>query len=105
MNHFKWKKVENCFGGANVYEYRLAVRIDEALLACFGGLGSLTCHRNFPRPFFQTTLADGTSFKGVINDSVIKVSFPDGDAATSKNSFDNLLAEMLAKHIVTGERE
>ena len=104
MKHFEWKKVENCFGGANVYEYRLTVRIDEALLDSFGSIGVLTCHRSFPRPFFQTILADGTAFKGVINDVIIKVSFPGVDAAENKNRFEKLLAELLEKHIATGER-
>ena len=104
MKRFEWKKVENCFGGANVYDYRLAVKVDEALLAGFGIIGVLKCHRNFPRPFFQAILDDGTSFKGVITDSVIKVSFPAGDAQASKAKFDSLLTELLAKHMADGER-
>ena len=104
MKRFEWKKAENCFGGANVYEYRLAAKVDEKLLAGFGTIGLLKCHRNFPRPFFQTILDDGTSFKGVIADSIIKVSFPDGDAQASKDKFDILLTELLAKHMADGER-
>lgn len=104
MNPFEWKKAENCFGAAHVYEYRLAAKVDEALLNRFAAAGTLTCHRNFPRPFFQAVLANGISFKGVIADSVIKVSFPDGAPEAGKQQFDVWLAKLLAEHMAAGER-
>ncbi|HWR41705.1 hypothetical protein [Sporomusa sp.] len=95
MKQYEWKKAENCFGGSNIYEYRLAIKADEGFIECLSASGSIKYHRNFPRPFFQAILADGTAIKGVIADSVIKVSFPQGDWEGSKDRFEIFLAELI----------
>ncbi|HWR09031.1 hypothetical protein [Sporomusa sp.] len=98
MKQFEWKKAENCFGGANIFEYRLAIRADEGFIAGLSATGSVKYHRSFPRPFFQASLGDGTTVKGVIADSVIKVSFPQGDWEGSKEQFEIFLTELINQH-------
>ncbi len=98
MKPYEWKKAENCFGGANIFEYRLAVKTDEVLITGLGAAGAVKYHRNFPRPFFQANLIDGTLVKGVIADSVIKVSFPQDDWESSKKQFESFLAELISRH-------
>ena len=99
MKWYEYSKKENCFSGAHVYEYRLATKLNTELLSHFARYGSYKCHSNFPRPFFQLILPDGTSCKGVLNDNIIKVSFPDSAPAKSKTDFEILLTEILQQHL------
>jgi hypothetical protein len=104
MTQFDCKKVENCFGAATIYEYRLPVAASEEFVTWFGAIGSLKIHRNFPRPFFQASLSDGTTVKGVLADSVIKVDFPKNAPQDSKDKFEIFLEEMLNRQIAGRER-
>lgn len=97
MQHYECKKVENCFGGTHVYEYRLGIKTAEEFLEGFKPLTSIKYYKKFPRPFFQAVFADGTTVKGVIADSVIKVSFPDSDALENKQNFETVLEAMLVQ--------
>ncbi|SDF35419.1 hypothetical protein [Sporomusa acidovorans] len=97
MQHYECKKVENCFGGTYVYEYRLGIKNSEEFLEGFKPLAAIKYYKNFPRPFFQAVFTDGTTVKGVIADSVIKVSFPENDALESKQSFETVLEAMLVQ--------
>lgn len=104
MKQYEWKKVENCFSGTNVYEYRLPIKADEGFINHFCTIGSVKYFRNFPRPFFKADLADGITLKGVLADSVIKVSFPDQDPLGCKQKFEWLLEELIKQHETGGER-
>lgn len=97
MTQYEAKKVENCFGGSNIYEYRLGIRADERFLEAIGTIGTLKIFRNFPRPFFQTVLADGTTVKGVIADRIIKVNFATSNPAESKQKFEIVLAQLISQ--------
>nr|WP_139164512.1 hypothetical protein [Dendrosporobacter quercicolus]NSL49886.1 hypothetical protein [Dendrosporobacter quercicolus DSM 1736]SDM94272.1 hypothetical protein SAMN04488502_10950 [Dendrosporobacter quercicolus] len=104
MNTFEGKKVENCFGGTHIYEYRLPVRTGDTFLERLGRLGKLDCRRNLPRPYFQALLPEGTTVKGVIDDQVIKVSFPSPDPAGGKQKFEELLRDLIARCLNDEER-
>ena len=95
MKQYECKKVENCFGGAHIYEYRVGRKFTEDLINLFSTIGSLKFHKNFPRPFFQVTRSDGTTIKGVLGDTVIKVSFPVTEPQLSKQDFEKFLNELL----------
>ncbi len=97
MRQIECRKVENCFAGNHIYEYRLSVRLIEAFILALGAVGTLTFHRNFPRPFFKVVLADGATVKGVLNDTVMKVQYPDDDPKTSKAQFETILEELLER--------
>jgi hypothetical protein len=98
MLHYESKKVENCFSGANVYEYRLDIRLDEEYIESLGLTGEIHYYRKFPRPFFQVTFTDGTQVKGIINATIIKVVFPDM-SIEPQQKFEKLLAAMLQKKL------
>ena len=103
MSWYEYSKKENCFSGAHVYEYRLATKLNTELLGHLARIGNYKCHSNFPRPFFQLILPDGTSCKGVLNDNIIKVSFPDLEPEKSKNNFDLLLTEILQQYLINDQ--
>lgn len=102
MKQVEWKKVENCFSGTNVYEYRLPVKANEEFINQFCTAGSVKYFRKFPRPFFKADLDDGITLKGVLADSVIKVSFPEQDPAGCKQKFERLLEELIEQHVAAG---
>lgn len=96
MQLYECKKVENCFSGTNVYEYRLTVKLDENFIEGFRLNGVIRYYKNFPRPFFQVTFSDGIAIKGIIDDNVIKVNFPRASTEDQQN-FEILLLEQICK--------
>ncbi len=104
MKMYECKKVENCFSGTHIYEYRLPFKVKEEIIECFGAFGSIKYHKNFPRPCFQVVTKSGTTIKGVITDNVIKVSFPTGNPQESKEHFELFLEELLRNQMADGER-
>lgn len=104
MKQYECKKVENCFSSAYIYEYRLPIKATEEFIEYFNTVGSIKYHKNFPRPCFQATLTDGTTIKGVIADSVIKVSFPESTPQASRTNFELLLDDLLKQQTVDKER-
>jgi hypothetical protein len=95
MMRAEGRKVENCFASTHMYEYCLPKRISEAVVQEFAAFGVVTFHKNFPRPFFKVIFTDGTTVKGVLHDSIIKVQYPDNDPQTSKQQFEEILEEIL----------
>ncbi|MDR1658842.1 MAG: hypothetical protein LBR94_00685 [Desulfovibrio sp.] len=92
MIPFECKKLENCFASSAVYQYRSEKKVDEIFLNWLEPVSdSFLCRRDFPRPFFTAVLVDGTQIKGVIGDTAIKVIYPNGTAAESKEAFEKLL--------------
>ncbi|WP_094607077.1 hypothetical protein SPSIL_029940 [Sporomusa silvacetica DSM 10669] len=104
MKQYECKKVENCFSSANIYEYRLPIKAKEEFIECFAPLGVIKYHKNFPRPCFQASLTDGATIKGIIADSVIKVSFPDSNPQECKANFEIFLEDLLKKQTAGRER-
>ncbi|MBP2663308.1 MAG: hypothetical protein H6Q71_1256 [Firmicutes bacterium] len=104
MQQYECKKVENCFSGAHIYEYRLTIKVKEEFIEGFADSSSIKYHRNFPRPCFQVELSDGTTIKGVISDTVIRVNFPASNPQESKANFEIVLEDLLEQQ-QTGGRE
>lgn len=95
MTGFSCKKAENCFSASETYAYALTVPMDEGFIARLEKLGELQVKRNLRRPFFFLDLADGTEAKGVLDDDVMKVSFPANSLERSKAEFEAKLALLL----------
>ncbi|MDR1241169.1 MAG: hypothetical protein LBM00_00050 [Deltaproteobacteria bacterium] len=86
------KKLEDCFISRSAYHYRFEEKLGDAFVDWLEGVSSAcSCRRDFPRPFFNAALPDGTQVKGVLGDTVIKVVYPDGSAEESKTNFETLL--------------
>ncbi len=99
MSHFEGKKVENCFASSAVFQYRLDFKIDDEFLNWLEKISAtFKCRRDFSRPYFNGTLADGTQVKGVIGDIALKVVYPDNDSAISKEAFEKLLRSMIREN-------
>ncbi|MBP1764072.1 MAG: hypothetical protein H6Q65_1130 [Firmicutes bacterium] len=95
MKRVECKKVENCFASTQMYEYRLPRKLTEEMICELGKNGKLTFHRNFPRPFFKLILADGTTVKGILHDTVVKAQYQDQKPQAGKQQFEDLLEELL----------
>ena len=96
MSHFECKKVENCFVSSAVFQYQLSFNIDEDFLSRLEKISStFKCRRDFFRPYFNATLADGTQIKGVIGDIALKVVYLDNDSAISRDAFEELLRSII----------
>ena len=100
---YQCRKKENCFSGAQVYEYRLLDGLNAALLEVLGAAGDLTVKKNFPRPFFQVVLEDGTVVNGILQDNVMKVVFPEADWQESRLRWEQWLAAMPFAETKDGE--
>ncbi|MFA6849258.1 MAG: hypothetical protein WCS30_02815 [Selenomonadaceae bacterium] len=98
MMRVECKKVENCFVSTHMYAYYLDMKISEEFVQAFSAFGVVVFHKKFPRPFFKVTLTNGTTIKGVLNDTVIKAQYPDNDPQTSKQVFEKLLDELLQRN-------
>lgn len=93
---YECRKKENCFSGAQVYEYRLVAGCNEALLEALGTVGDLTVKTHFPRPFFQVVFEDGTTVSGILQDNVMKAVFPENKWQDSRMCWETLLAAILS---------
>ena len=98
MSDFICKRVQNCFSKTSIYQYRLNFKIDDRFLQQMEEIGTVKCHRNFPRPYFNISLPDGTEMKGVIGDVALKVVFPLASAAQSQIAFEQLLTEFVHRY-------
>ena len=97
MNHFICQRVENCFSKTAVFQYQLPVKMGDEFLQQFERVGNVRCRRDFPRPYFNIALSDGTAVKGVLNDVALKVIFPLVTADDSKASFEQLLISIVVQ--------
>ena len=93
MSHFECKKVENCFVSTAVFQYRLGYKIDDEFIDWLEKISiTCKCRRDFPRPYFNATLADGTQVKGILGDIAVKVVYPDNDSTMCKEAFEKNLS-------------
>jgi hypothetical protein len=106
MNDFESRKVEDCFDGSRIYEYRLTQRtLDEALIKSLAAIGTLEYFPKFPRPFFRVRSRDGLQLKGVQGERTFQVILP-GKVSRSgyeeqrsrKERFENELRKILSSH-------
>ena len=96
---YECRKKENCFSGAQVYEYRLLAGGNEVLLDILGTVGDLTIKMHFPRPFFQVVFDDGTAVSGVLQDNVMKVVFSEKQWQASRLRWEALLTTILSGNV------
>lgn len=93
---YECRKKENCFSGAQVYEYCLLAGDNEALQEVLGTVGDLTVKMHFPRPFFRVAFADGTTVSGILQDNVMKAVFPEKQWHDSRMRWEALLTAILS---------
>lgn len=59
------RKLEDCFDGSRIFEFRLDQASDQASIDHIGRLGRLEYFRDFARPFFRVTSEKEFMIKGV----------------------------------------
>jgi hypothetical protein len=98
MKDFESRKVEDCFDGSRVYEYRLTQStIDEAFIKSLATLGQLEYFPKFPRPFFRVRSQDGLQLKGVQNEQTFQVILPGKEQQKRRKQFENELRTILRR--------
>jgi len=98
MNDFESRKVEDCFDGSRVYEYRLVQStIDKAFIKSLAALGQLDYFPQFPRPFFCVRSQDGLQLKGVQDEQTFQVILPSKEQQSRKERFENELRKILIR--------
>jgi hypothetical protein len=98
MNDFESRKIEDCFDGSRVYEYRLVQStIDEAFIKSLAALGQLEYFPQFPRPFFRVRSQDGLQLKGVQDEQTFQVILPSKEQQSRKERFENELKILIRR--------
>jgi hypothetical protein len=98
MNDFESRKIEDCFDGSRVYEYRLVQStIDEAFIKSLAALGQLEYFPQFPRPFFRVRSQDGLQLKGVQDEQTFQVILPSKEQQNRKERFENELKILIRR--------
>ena len=96
MNNFESQKVEDCFDGSRVYQYRLAQgTIDEAFIRALAVDGKLEYFPRFPRPFFRVRSRHGLQLKGVQGEPTFQVILPGKEQQKVKDQFEDELKNIL----------
>ena len=92
---FESNKVEDCFDGSFIYEYRLEEPITEELIRILGKkLGRLEYFGDFPRPFFRILAEGGMQVKGVEGERTLQVVFPARNKFGRKETMEIVLKEL-----------
>lgn len=84
------KKVENCFAGAQTYEYELPVTGRELL--DFLGDWEIRENHRFRRPVFSAK-RDCLEIKGILSAHVVKINYPSENWEQEKERLERWLKE------------
>lgn len=88
---FRCKKTENCFAGAQTYEYELPITGQE-LTALLGGWDITENHR-FRRPVFSAR-KEGLEIKGILAARVVKVNYTRENWEEEKRGLEQWMEEI-----------
>lgn len=88
---FRCKKTENCFAGAQTYEYELPITGQE-LTALLGGWEITENHR-FRRPVFSAR-REGLEIKGILAARVVKVNYTRENWEEEKRGLEQWMEEI-----------
>ena len=88
---FRCKKTENCFAGAQTYEYELPITGQE-LTALLGGWDITENHR-FRRPVFSAR-REGLEIKGILAARVVKVNYSRENWEEEKRGLEQWMEEI-----------
>lgn len=95
MNKWNCRKVENCFADTQTYAYFLSFPITEDILEREGEKGKLRIKKNFRRPCYFFDLENGIRMKGLLNDTQMKVSFPNEGWEAAKTEFEQHIIHLF----------
>lgn len=90
---FECKKTENCFADSQTYEYRIPVTA-EHFVQMLDENWDTRYNMKLRRPVFITEHNE-IRIKGILQGSVIRVSYPDSHWESSKTEFEKLLSSLF----------
>lgn len=88
MEQWTCEKIENCFADTQTYAYYLPFPVTEEMLLREQGDGELKIKKNFRRPCYFLDLKNGIRIKGLLEDDIMKVSFPNDSWEMRKQEFE-----------------
>lgn len=91
MSAYRCEKIENCFANARSYAYYFDHPMTEEILEKERIRGNLRLKMNFRRPCYFLDWENGIQVKGLLNDSMVKVSFPEQEWDVYKKQFEKEL--------------
>lgn len=92
------KKMDDCFDGSMVFEYRFDRQIDETFMKIISRPGRLSYYPEFSRPFFKIFSEKGIQIKGIIGDDNFQVTFPQTRKAELKKAFETRLVLCIKEY-------
>lgn len=93
MDYLECKKINNCFKDSQTFAYRLPITSKE-LSEAFLQEGEIKINNQFRRPIFNAVIGT-TRIKGILDESIIKVSFLDEHWQVQKNVFEEWLKQAI----------
>lgn len=85
-------KVEDCFDGSAIYQYRFDTGWTRSMIHLLEALGRLEYFGDFPRPLFRVTTRAGLMLKGVEGDPACRAIFPRDGRDAIKVEFERYFA-------------
>lgn len=76
MKIIQVKKLEDCFDGSTIYEYKFDEFWTYEQVRQLTKFGELNYYKDFPRPFFRINGLQGMQIKGVEGENTFTVFFP-----------------------------
>lgn len=92
MTIIQRQKVEDCFDGSGVWEYRFETAWTRADIDLLGPLGRLEYFGDFPRPLFRVHGPAGLQIKGVEGENSCRVVFPRTNRDALRESFESVFS-------------
>jgi len=77
MKVVKNVKAEGCIEGENVHDLVLDENINDDLIKYLGQMGKLIYKKNFKKPYFKVMIRGKYTFKGAVDNNVIRVILPE----------------------------
>ena len=91
---FDFKKAENCFTGAENYEYRIEVLGSKFVGVLEPVAEWVRVNDKLRRPTFTARLDNGTQLKGLLDRQVVKVGYVEAEAEEQKAAFETWLKSL-----------
>jgi len=92
---FETQKVEDCFDGSSIFEYKVYKEIKEEFIIKLNIFGKLYYYKEFPRPFFKIKIQNGSEILGVQGECSFRVVYCKKCKEIYKDFFENDLEIIL----------
>jgi len=95
MNILESKKVEDCFDGSSILEYKIHKTISKDFIEILGSLGKLEYYDEFPIPYFKVKIDNGSEIRGLLGEDTFRITYCNKCKDTYKPFFEDFVAKNL----------